>query len=600
MNDVKQFRPEEGDDASVASRLLDEQVAAVFRNVSVGVVAAACAALVLVGTLVHLGVLPSAAAAVWATSIIVCAGGHLVLRRAYGRAIRQERESRGWAICFTAFSLVEGILWGWLSISITDRSPYGLEMLVMVVVLTMAAGAIPAFGPYLPAFAALFLPATIPFAVANLLAGGALQEASAVLMLIYILGMGAVGLNFNANFAKLVLLRIETERLAESLREQKELAERASLEKSHFLASASHDLRQPVHALGLFVGALRGVDMPEAGTRLLDQVEASVIALDDLFSALLDISKLDAGIVQPRPQSFPIQPMLERIVRDHLDEAISKSIALVLHPCSAVVETDPVILERILRNLIANAVRYTDRGRVVVGCRHVKGALRIQVWDTGRGIPFNQRERIFEEFFQLENPERDRAKGLGLGLAIVRRLTGILHSPLTLESEPGRGSCFSVTVQKSVLPWLAPPTTIAPATAPGALKRGFVLVIDDETAIQQAMHSLLTNWGHTVMTAGSGDAMLEQLADCPTRPDLIISDYRLRGTETGLAVIDRLHAEYNDDIPALLITGETAPDRLLEARESGFLILHKPVSNSQLRAAIGNLIRIEEPQSITN
>jgi two-component system, sensor histidine kinase len=577
-----------GGEAAV-SRLRTEQIDAVFRNVTVGVVAAACAATVLAATLVRLGFLPLPWGASWGAGIVICAAAHVLLRGAYGRAgVHRQSAQRAWAFTFTAICLAEGLLWGWIAVAIIKTAPYGMEMLVVAVVLTMAAGSIPTFGPYLPAFAALFLPATVPFAVVNIVAGGLLQEANAALMVIYVLGMGLVGLHFNANFTALVTLRIEKESLADSLRHQKDLAEQANFEKSQFLASASHDLRQPVHALGLFVGALRGVAMPEEGIRLLDQVEASVIALDDLFSALLDISRLDAGIVQVRRQCFPVQPLLERIVRDYVPEAAGKSVALVLHPCSLVVDTDPVILERILRNLIANAVRYTDCGRVVVGCRRAGTSLRVEIWDTGRGIAPDQRERIFREFVQLGNPERDRAKGLGLGLAIVRRLTEVLQCTLTLDSRLGRGSCFAITLPRATSLIPEEPASVAPPS--GALKRGFVLVIDDEAAIQQAMYSLLTNWGHGVLTAPSGDAMLAHVADCPTRPDLIISDYRLRGGETGVEVIRRLRGEYNDEIPALLITGETALDRLREARESGFLILHKPVSNSRLRAAIGNLI----------
>jgi signal transduction histidine kinase/CheY-like chemotaxis protein len=421
-----------------------------------------------------------------------------------------------------------------------------------------------------------------------------MQQATALMMMLYIATVGALGVFASRNFKALVRLRIQTGRLAESLRTQKEVAERANVAKSNFLAAASHDLRQPVHAVGLFVGALRNVAMPAVGVRLVEQIEASVAAMDSLFGAILDISRLDAGVVDVHPKPFAIQPMLERICRDHAEEAGAKGVHLACVRSSAAVEADPVLIERILRNLISNAVRYTDHGRVVVGCRR-GAALRIEVWDTGPGIAEDQQDRIFQEYFQIGNPERDRAKGLGLGLAIVRRLTDLLGCELRLRSWLGRGSCFSVAVP------LAHGGLDAFAdggeASAGRLARGLILVIDDEAAILNAMGALLTGWGYEVATAGSGPEILAQMVEGAKRPDLIISDYRLRAGETGIEVIDALRSEYNAAIPAMLITGDTAPDRLAEARASGLLLLHKPVPNGKLRAAVAHLMQWREDQT---
>jgi CheY-like chemotaxis protein len=250
------------------------------------------------------------------------------------------------------------------------------------------------------------------------------------------------------------------------------------------------------------------------------------------------------------------------------------------------VQTDPVLLERVVRNLVSNAVRYTDKGRVVVGCR--RGVrLSIEVWDSGRGIPADQQDLIFQEFYQIGNPERDRARGLGLGLAIVRRLTRILHIPMRMHSRVDRGSVFklSVEVAASAPPAIEPPAETSQAAQPPL----FILVVDDEVAIQEAMHTLLTGWGHKVITAGSCAEMLGHAAGFTSTPNLIISDYRLRGDEEGIATIERLRSEFNSDIPAILITGDTAPDRIRQATASDCFLLHKPVSNSRLRAAIVNL-----------
>jgi signal transduction histidine kinase/CheY-like chemotaxis protein len=575
----------------LANRLRAEQVAALFQQVTLGVIGAASGALVLAGEMIHLGALDWIKGASWISYIFACAAAHLLLRYFYIRAKPNDDQWKIWAVLFTAISLAEGVGWGWASVSLVGNSDrFSLEMLVMVVTLNIAGGAIPAFSSYLPAFFALFLPTTIPSVFWSIASRDLFPEAIAMLLLmvIFITAMGGLGVRANQSFKELVGLRIRTNELAKDLRKQKEFAEQANLAKSSFLAAASHDLRQPVHALGLFVGALRAVALPPEGVRLVERIEESTNAMDSLFSAILDISRLDAGVVDVRPQAFAIQPLLDRICSDHAAEAKRKSILLTNHPCSATVHTDPLLMERILRNLVSNAVRHTDAGRVVVGCRRRTRTICVQVWDTGPGIPVTERERIFQEYFQLQNPERDRAMGLGLGLAIVRRLSNLLFCPVTLRSELGRGSCFGIEIpEANETSDIAEPRVVGSAAE---LVRGLILVIDDEAAIRDAMHSLLTSWGYAVITAGSAAEMLASLAQCPKRPDMIICDYRLRGEENGIDVVRQLQSECNEAIPAMLITGDTAADRLLEAQASGLLLLHKPVPNGKLRAAIVNLM----------
>jgi CheY-like chemotaxis protein len=212
----------------------------------------------------------------------------------------------------------------------------------------------------------------------------------------------------------------------------------------------------------------------------------------------------------------------------------------------------------------------------------------VQVIDTGRGIPLGEQKRVFQEYYQLGNPHRDSTKGLGLGLAIVRRLTSLLDCGLTLRSEPGRGSCFEVTIPLAESQSRVAEPGLAIASAGEA--KGLVVVIDDEPAIRDATLSLLTKWGYDVVACDGGDEAILRLSACPARPALILCDYRLREGENGLVVIKRIRAEYSEAIPAILITGDTAPDRLTEAKASGLLLMHKPVSNGKLRAAIGNLI----------
>jgi signal transduction histidine kinase len=381
-------------------------------------------------------------------------------------------------------------------------------------------------------------------------------------------------------------------RLAAEVEERQCLATvlaEASLAKSRFLAAASHDLRQPVHALGMFVGALRAREMDAEARKIVDHIADSVHVMNELFSALLDVSRLDAGVVQRHLQTFPIQTLLERIYREFFELAAQKGLRLMLYPCSLFVYSDPVLLERIIRNLAANAVRYSDSGRIVIGCRRRGARLSIQVWDTGRGIGPEHRDQIFHEFYQIGNHERDRSKGMGLGLAIVKRLTALLDTPLTLKSQIGKGSVFAVEAPR------AHPASFTPMPQlelrPDLFLQELVLVLDDEIAIQQAMKSLLISWGLSVIAAGTGQEMLDAVVYCKTRPSLILCDYRLREDENGITVIERLRTEFNEDIPGVLISGDTAPDRLKEATESGFVLLHKPVPQGTLRATVTSVIR---------
>ena len=568
------------------ARIRAEQVAALFKNVAWSVLSAAAASVGLSTLMVRLGVTAWPAAMAWSLYIGLGAGLHLLLARGYRRATAADARRPLWPLGFTAVCLFEGLGWGWAPVFLVGPGHFDSDLLVLAATLSVAAGSISAFGPYLPAYGVFFLAATTPYALSSFEGLTQLERASTPLMLLYIVGIGGLGVASNRNFRELVRLRLQTSQMAEELREQKDVAERANLAKSSFLAAASHDLRQPVHALGLFVGALRGVPLSPEATRLVDQIEASTAAMDTLFCALLDISRLDAGVVEVHPEVFALQPLLDRICREHAEEAEAKGVALRWRRTGAHVRSDPVLVERILRNLISNAVRHTEAGGVLVGCRRGT-AVSVEVWDTGPGIPDHLHDKVFQEYFQLANPERDRTKGLGLGLAIVRRLTELLGCGLSLRSRMGRGSCFGIALPRAQPSDPAPPAAALVAAA--GLGRGLVLVVDDESAIRDAMAVLLTGWGYRVAAAGSGDEALAALAGAA--PDLIVCDYRLREGETGIGMVGRLYREFGERIPAMLITGDTAPDRLAEAQASGLVLLHKPVSNGKLRAAMVNLMQ---------
>lgn len=359
--------------------------------------------------------------------------------------------------------------------------------------------------------------------------------------------------------------------------------------KSHFLASASHDLRQPLHALNLFVAQLQTEADAAERRRLVERIEAAVSAMNELFESLLDMAKLEAGILEPHLTEFPIEQAFKRIETTFADAARQKGLRLSVVPSRLRVRSDFVLLERILFNLVSNAVRYTARGGVVVGARCKGEQLRIDVCDTGPGIPQDQRRKVFDEFHQLT--ESDRHGGLGLGLAIVERLGGLLNHEVELDSRPGHGSRFSVSVPRAAERCSTAETPVSPPIVDPARDK-LVVVIDDDPLVLEGMGGILRSWGCRVLVTDSEEAVLPRIA--AHRPDLIIADYRLADGHTGIQAIKRLRERLGAAIPAFLISGDTAPERLRDASEQGFQLLHKPVAPMRLRAMLNRLLKARE------
>ena len=364
----------------------------------------------------------------------------------------------------------------------------------------------------------------------------------------------------------------------------------ANLAKSRFLAAASHDLRQPLHALGLFVAQLRDHMKSAEGGRLVERIDAAITAMNELFNALLDISKLDAGVLAINVMEFPVAHLLSRIESTFREAAHEKGLSFQLVSSSAWVRSDPILLERIVINLVSNAVRYTTSGSVVVGCRRRGDMVHIEVWDSGPGIPDDQRRNIFGEFYRLAGGNTQG--GLGLGLAIVDRLCTLLGHSIQLVTTVGKGSRFSVTV-----PMAAARAQIAepqPAQIAIDATRGkLVLVIDDDALVLDSMGGMLRNWGCRVVAAATPDEALADLVP-EERPDLIICDYHLAHGRSGIPAIADIRKAFGMPIPAFLISGDTAPECLREARESGHHLLHKPLGAMTLRAMINRLLRSSE------
>jgi len=392
-------------------------------------------------------------------------------------------------------------------------------------------------------------------------------------------------------FAAQSVLAIQNARLFADIENKRRQLELANTAKSRFLAMASHDLRQPLHALGLFVAQLRTPLKPRERAKTVERVDAAVTEMTEMFNSLLDISKLDAGVLTPKIVEFSIARLLQKIEATFDQAAREKGLRLRVMPSDAWVRSDTLLLERILLNLVSNAMRYTLRGGIIVGCRRRAEMLRIEVWDSGPGIPEGHRQNIFGEFFQLPTAERDRYGGLGLGLAIVDRLRQLLNHEIELTSTVGRGSRFTILVPMAAEGVTSVKTVRSPHPAAFAVEGKVILIIDDAPIVLEGTSGLLGKWGYSVVTAASDEAAMSQLTERQQRPDLIISDYHLANGKTGIEAIERIDAAFGASIPTILISGDTAPERLRDAKDKGYILLHKPVDPMRLRAVLHQLFK---------
>lgn len=393
--------------------------------------------------------------------------------------------------------------------------------------------------------------------------------------------------------------RLDNENLVAALLDRKkeaeasrQIAEQANQAKSKFLATASHDLRQPLQALRLFSEALLDVAKEKEIARLAGQIGKSVNALVDMFDDLLDVSRLDAGIVEPRWQHFELSALFDRVYGDFAPLAQAKGLNFSLpiclggcgenQHCDVVVYSDPFLLERILRNLVSNAIRYTDTGGVAVRCFCKEDKIELEVADTGIGIRPEVLSHVFEEYYQADNPHRDRRKGLGLGLAIVRRIEGLLDCHVTVRSEAGVGSVFSFEVLKGDAAKLAHPFSVS--HSPNDLSGSVVALVEDDQDIRELAADLMVQWGCRVFAGEFAEDVMRKLDIAGVRPDLLVCDYRLPYGMTAIQVIRSVRELWGSEVAALVLTGDTATETLHAIHASGAILLHKPIAPARLRS----------------
>jgi signal transduction histidine kinase len=439
---------------------------------------------------------------------------------------------------------------------------------------------------FMPAFVAYSLPATL-FVMARLISGSEPAfETLAIIVVFYYLAILGFSKNTNRIFMESIKWNKVRDSLVDELRQQKETAEQAVKAKSNFLASASHDLRQPLHALGLFHDALRyRIKEPES-LEIMDKVSRSTQALNELLHSMLDISKLDASVVENNPKNIHLKSFLQPIFAEFNARAKDKGLRFNTSvEDSLYVYADSILFERVIRNLIDNAVKYTEKGSVGIVAYQLNDCIDINIVDTGIGIPDDQLENVFSEFNQLGNPERDKQKGLGLGLSIVKRLCVLMDVDIDLQSQEGKGSEVVVSVPSGGQT-IETSTSYTDSISAG---ESTVLIIEDDIAILDGMSLLLETFGFNVLKAITSKQAMR--ASSEVRPDLIIADYRLPGNEDGLELIDAVRAYHLQYIPAILVTGDTAPERIKITESADVIVLHKPVDPSILEETIEKALR---------
>ena len=530
---------------------------------------------------------------IWSIAALLVQGCTLLLTALYRRADDRADASKVWGWRFAIIAGVAGMIWGSAAFVLVSAD----ESLTLALIAACLAGratiSVITHAHFPPALHSFTAPIFGLLALRYISLGG---YGNAALGVMWFAVLGYL-LLFSERQGRAIVaqirLRYENEQLVGQLQQQYALAdqarnraESASRSKSLFFAAANHDLRQPLHSLGLFATALRNGNVDDSGRRLIDQILQCTESLEQLFDNLLDISKLDAGQVESKKEIVPINLVFDRLRSTFLVPAQDKGLKFSVRRSRAKLTTDPTLLFRVLSNLVANSIRYTEKGGVIVACRKRRDRVSIEVWDSGIGIPAEQHDRIFEEFYQLNNPARDRTRGLGLGLATVRRIEQLLEHPLSLHSTVGRGSRFSIEVP------LADPNKIHSISAtveqkvPNLIGGKLIVVIDDEESVRLGMQSLLESWGCKCITAMDSDGALQSING--RIPDFIIADLRLRGDRNGIDAIRDLRAQWGEGIPAVLISGDTAAEQLRKVSAAGLTMMHKPLKAVRLRALLNH------------
>ena len=571
-------------------------------------------------TMLFWGIAPAALMLPWLGAFVLLGLARFFVWQGFKRALLQTRADWSrWLLRSNIGTLAAGAFWGFTGWAFYDEGSGLQQTGLIIIVYTFCVVGIPVLSIqpriYL-AFAALsFLPMVVR--IASVGDSYSYQLAGELVLIISFTTI--LARTYRQTLQRAIDLKVQADELLVQLRIEKKaaeaarhLAEVANRAKTQFFTAASHDLRQPLHAMGLFAEALRQrvhrpagppqgsiaegaarsvVDDPEVA-QLVNSINESVDALEGLFSELLDITRIDNGGVEVHDQHFAVGDILRKLRLNFEPSAFEKGLSLRLRSGERVVFADPLLVERILRNLVSNAIRYTNDGSVLVSCRRQGDRVLLQVWDTGIGIREAERARIFEEFYQVPNTgavSPEQRKGLGLGLAIVKRLADLMHAPLSMRSQAGRGTVFTLELPVGKAPRALAQAPLGKAPLGITLEGRLVVIVEDEPAVRRGLEVLIKGWGASIASFDSvaASAAWAQMSDLAiVKPDLLIVDYRLEEGLTGVDAIKALRARFGAAVPAILVTGSTMTGHEMDAQTHNFHLLIKPVVPNKLRAMI--------------
>lgn len=586
------------------------QLEVLYDQAPVALAASLAAALILIA--LFWPVTPRLLLLSWFALLVLVTALRSALIRSYRRVPAKAERTDRWKNWFVVGSASAGLLWGVAIILFPPPASIFHTGLAVLWVCGLTAGSVVALSSVRSGFFSFAIPALVPAALYLLISG---QQAEALISGAIFLFLGF--LSFNAlrthrttvetlqlQFDNAELIahldaekeRIETlnEQLEQRVRERTAELAAANAAKSRFLAAASHDLRQPLQTLSLLTGVLSRTVGDLRAAQTIQEMQDTLRIMGTLLDALLDINKLDSGAIKPELKDFSIGTLLDRLRLDFNHHSGEKGLSLHVVPSSAIVRSDATLLENIVRNLLANAIRYTDEGKILLGCRRRGDRLRIEVWDTGIGIPKTHIERIFEEFYQLDNPARDRSKGLGLGLAVVQRSARLLGHAVEVQSCPDKGSVFAVEVPLGSSEEQPDDQAKGGAVDDAQRRAASILLVEDEAVVLEITKSFLELDGYRVHPATNADAAARLVQLREMKPDLIITDYRLPQSRTGIEVIQLIRDHVALDVPGIVLTGDTSPAVAQEAQAHRVRILHKPAHPEELSALIRQLLKEAE------
>ena len=504
---------------------------------------------------------------------------------------KPENHVKFWYWLLLLISVVYGALWGVAGVLFLSPASEIHMVFIIVILLSLSVASIALTYPVIAVHHVFILLSLTPMVIKLFALGGDVFLALGMLCILFLVLHSVVSIRLSGVLEDALLLRFENDELLEELIASERQALRSSEAKSDLLTEASHDLRQPLHALTLFVSSLLGRLSDEKNRSIVYSMRQSIDSLTQQFNSLLDLSRIEADKVDVSMQGFAVNSALVNVVEQFREAANEKLIPFHYVPCKEIVRTDPSLLERMVRNLLMNALNHAGEGKIALGCRRRGEHIVIQVCDSGRGIAEEDQEIIFQDFFQLGDRDgvASDARGMGMGLTIVKRLADLLGHKVMLQSTYGKGSCFSIQLEKAIQSDEVTRTlTLEPEDSEKVLADITVLIVDDDEMVLRATGEMIGSWGCHVLTANSVQAV-QQYIETGEIPDVLVTDLYLKRGETGLDVADIIH-RLNSDVPVIIISGETKLKRLKPARDAGYPLLVKPIKPAQIRNALQRMV----------